>query len=63
MAQRKKQKADGILGAAAQAIGTALGTIAVRTGMATPAPKKKATVKKKAAAKTKPARKTPAGKA
>jgi hypothetical protein len=61
MAQRKKGKEnkEGILGAAAQAIGAALGTIALRTGMAKPDPAAKAPKRapRKAAAKKAKAKK------
>ncbi len=36
MAQLRTRNTDGILGTAAQAIGSALGTIALRTGMVKP---------------------------
>jgi hypothetical protein len=41
MAQPKKQKMRGVFEVAAQAIGAALGTIAVKTGLAKPEPKRK----------------------
>jgi hypothetical protein len=70
MAQPKKQKTHGLFEAAAQAIGTALGTVAVKTGIAKPDPaqnlakraRPKAVAKKKAVTRTQPRQKSAARK-